>query len=256
MNTAPVILSIGGHDPTGGAGIQADIETITALGARATTLVTTLTTQDSHNIYAIEAVAPEPFEARLRKLTRDIPPHAVKIGMIGSVGLIPVLQQLISDSGVPLVLDPVLAAGGGFDIGNAGLAGGILDCLVPLSTLITPNRAEARRLTGSDDAEHAAQLLLESGAGAVLLTGADEAEGRRVINLLFQRGQPVRSFDWPRLPHGYHGSGCTLASACVTRLALGDDPVAAVAAAQEFTWQALRQADRPGSGQWLPGRRA
>ena len=247
-------MSIGGHDPTGGAGIQADIETVSALGGRAITLVTALTAQDSRDIHAVESVAADVFETRLLTLVRDIAPDAVKVGMIGSPSLIPAVQRLVSGRDAPLVLDPVLAAGGGYDLDRGDLAGELLERLVPLSALVTPNRAEARRLAGRDDAEQAAQTLLRHGAGAVLLTGADEAEGSSVRNLLYQPEQDVRTFDWPLLPHRYHGSGCTLASACATRLALGDDPLTAVTKAQEFTRQALLHADRPGSGQWLPRR--
>ena len=189
-------------------------------------------------------------------LLGDIDADAIKIGMIGSAALIPALRRLLEAFDGPIVLDPVLAAGGGFDLDGAGLGESMLAGLVPLTSLLTPNQAEARRLAGCEQAGQAAQQLLQSGAAAVLMTGADEAEGDEVCNQLFTAQGPCRSFRWPRLPHSYHGSGCTLASACATRLAFGDDLVTAVGAAQDFTWQALKQADRPGSGQWLPRRRA
>ncbi len=256
MNTVPCILCIGGHDPTGGAGIQADIETVSALGGRAMTLVTALTTQDSHDIVAIQAVDPAPFESRLDCLTGDIRPDADKIGMIGSSALIAVMHGFLKDFDGPVVLDPVLAAGGGFDLDETGLREAITVQLLPLSMLTTPNHAEARRLTGRQEPEEAALALLRSGAGAVLLTGADEAGEREVNNRLFTADRPPRTFRWPRLPHSYHGSGCTLAAACVTRLALGDDLETAVAAAQAYTWDTLARAERPGGGQWMPERRA
>lgn len=254
MQQAPLILCIGGHDPTGGAGIQADIESVTAVGGQALTLVTGLTAQNTHDISAVLPTPVDFFAAQADALLRDIHPDAVKIGLIGSVPLVGVVRGLLEGYRGPVVLDPVLAAGGGFDLDGNGLTAAISGQLLPLATLVTPNRAEARRLSGSDDMEQAARMLLQAGAGAALITGADEAQGDQVSNLLFTSlGEPV-AFSWPRLPHRYHGSGCTLASACATRLALGDDLHAAVERAQQFTWKALQRAVRPGGGQWLPRR--
>jgi hydroxymethylpyrimidine/phosphomethylpyrimidine kinase len=256
MTHLPLILCIGGQDPTGGAGIQADIETVTALGGQAMTLVTALTAQDSRNIRSILPTPAAFFSAQMDTLLTDIRPDAVKIGLLGSLELISVLQRALQGFDGPVVLDPVLAAGGGFDLDGDGLAAAIRSQMLPLSTLVTPNRAEARRLGGSDDPMQAALALLQAGARAVLMTGADEADGNRVSNVLLTATGDEAAFSWPRLPHQYHGSGCTLASACATRLALGDDLHGAVAVAQEFTWQALDRATRPGGGQWLPGRSA
>lgn len=254
MQTQPRILCIGGHDPSGGAGIQADIETIAALGGQALTLVTALTAQDTHDISGVLPTPVDFFAAQAETLLADVRPDAIKLGLLGSAALLPALQQLLDGFEGPVVLDPVLAAGGGFDLDGTGLADSIRERLLPACTLITPNRAEARRLTGRDDIGQAAEVLLAAGATAVLVTGADEAPGDRVENLLFTAGAKPRSFTWPRLPHPYHGSGCTLASACAVRLALGDGIAAAVERAQAFTWQALARATRPGSGQWLPRR--
>ncbi len=254
MDSLPCILCIGGLDPTGGAGIQADIETVAALGGRALVLVTTLTVQDSHNITAVQAVSAQLFRAQMDRLLRDIRPDAVKLGLLGSVDLIPAVHELLRAFAGPVVLDPVLAAGGGFDLDHDRLGRMLVELLVPFSTLLTPNRAEARRLGAEQDAELAAQRLLQRGAGAVLLTGADEATGSRVTNRLFMPDKAPQTFDWPRLPHRYHGSGCTLASACATRLAFGDELAEAAGTAQRFTLDALRRADHPGSGQWLPRR--
>jgi hydroxymethylpyrimidine/phosphomethylpyrimidine kinase len=255
MNTIPRILCIGGHDPTGGAGIQADIETVTALGGRALALVTALTAQDTHDIKSTLPVPADFFARQADTLLRDIQPDAIKIGLIGSTALLPEIHRLLGTFQGPIVVDPVLAAGGGFELGDdlTGPAGG---ALLSMATLVTPNRAEARRLSGCDDIEAAAGALLRAGVGALLITGADEARGEFVINELFTVGdRPVR-YEWPRLAQRYHGSGCTLASACATRLAFGDDLSKAVVEAQEFTWQALAQATQVGSGQWLPERRS
>jgi hydroxymethylpyrimidine/phosphomethylpyrimidine kinase len=254
MTSCPRILCIGGLDPTGGAGIQADIETISALGGQAMTLVTALTVQDTRDIYALHPTPIGFFKDQLAVLMRDIRPDAVKIGLIGSNDLVPLLSGLMRAFEGPVVLDPVLAAGGGYDLDRGEIAALIADQLLPWTTLITPNRAEARRLSGQQDAARAAQALLRTGAGAILLTGADEASGDLVENQLFTADGGVEAFAWPRLARQYHGSGCTLASACAIRLALGDDLRDAVQEAQRFAWHALERGTPAGAGQWLPRR--
>lgn len=255
MKRPPRILCIGGHDPTGGAGIQADIETITALGGQALSLVTALTAQDTHDVASLLPTPADFFSAAAGRLLHDIAPDAIKIGLIGSAALIPPLVRILRGFHGPVVLDPVLAAGGGFDLGAVRLVEAMREQLLPLVTLATPNRAEARRLAARIDAAQAARALIHAGAGAVLLTGADEAEGDVVTNHLYLGDRDPHAFQWPRLPQRYHGSGCTLSSACALYLATGDDPVTAVDRAQSFTATALRAATKPGGGQWLPWRR-
>ncbi|MGB5773042.1 MAG: bifunctional hydroxymethylpyrimidine kinase/phosphomethylpyrimidine kinase, partial [Sedimenticolaceae bacterium] len=236
MINCPRILCIGGLDPTGGAGVQADIETVAALGGQAMTLVTALTVQDSRDIQAIYPTPIGFFKDQLDVLMRDIRPDAVKIGLIGSIELVPLLNGLLQAFEGPVVIDPVLAAGGGYDLDRGEIAALIANQLLQSTTLITPNRAEARRLSGQRDVTGAAQALLQAGVGAVLITGADEASGNLVENQLFTADGRVEAFDWPRLAQQYHGSGCTLASACATQLALGDDLRDAALAAQRFAW--------------------
>ena len=252
MSHAPQILFIGGHDPSGGAGIQADIETAQAHGCQAFSLVTCLTTQDSSNIRALHPQEEATFEAQLDCLLQDVTPEVVKIGLIGSPGIARLLGERIAD--FPLVLDPVLAAGGGQDLADEALIAGIHSGLLPAVTLLTPNRAEARRLANQADTDRAAQQLLDAGCDHLLLTGADEAESGRVRHrLLDSRG--ARDFEQPLLPNHYHGSGCTLASASACNLALGLPLETAVEQALDRTWQTLQQATRPGKGQYLPKRR-
>ncbi|MCP5299954.1 MAG: hydroxymethylpyrimidine/phosphomethylpyrimidine kinase [Chromatiaceae bacterium] len=256
MHNRPVVLCIGGHDPTGGAGIQADIETVNALDARAVSLITTLTAQDTRNATAAWPVSAAALARQFDTLVDDIRPAAAKIGLLGGTDQIAVLAERIEGLRCPVVIDPVLAAGGGFQLDPGGLGGAICRQLLPLAALATPNRIEARRLAANDDADAAAGMLLGHGVGAVLLTGADEANDATVRNRLYRPGLPTREYDWPLLPQRYHGSGCTLASACAALLARGMTLDAAVAEAQAFTWSALEAAEPVGKGQWLPRRKA
>ena len=252
MALPPNILFIGGHDPTGGAGLQADIETALAHGCRACTLVTCLTTQDSSNVRALHPQGVATLLAQLDCLLNDIRPDVVKIGLLGAPAIARALAGALP--GLPLVIDPVLAAGGGKDVADPTLIDVIRTQLLPKTTLLTPNRAEARRLSGREDALYAAQALVEAGCGQVLLTGADESESGTVVNRLIGPGGQ-HEFEHPLLPHRYHGSGCTLASACACNLALGMPMETAVGRALDWTWNTLRQGDKPGKGQYFPNRR-
>lgn len=253
MPTPPSILFIGGHDPVGGAGLQADIETACSLQCRAYSLVTCLTTQDSRNVQALHPQPPQQLLRQLRLLLDDVRPDLVKVGLLGDARLASLLAPAIAELDRPVVFDPVLAAGGGTDLASAELIDALRELWLPMITLLTPNRAEARRLAGDNDPISAVGALLATGCDYVLLTGADEAEGVQVRNSLFD-GKQRLDYDWPRLPHTYHGSGCTLASACACELARGQPMVEAVQAAQSFAWQTLQRAQQPGHGQHLPTR--
>lgn len=254
MTARPCILCIGGHDPTGGAGIQADIETVNALGARAVALVSCLTAQDTSNVVALLATPEDAFRRQRDVLLADIEPDAVKIGVLGSPQLVAAVAEWLAGFAGPVVVDPVVAAGGGTRLSTTELMGQICDRILPRAALVTPNRAELRQLAGTDDEETGAAQLLRRGTGGVLVTGADEATTDQVTNLLYRRGAAPTAWFWPRLPNTYHGSGCTLASACATRLAFGDDFEAAAATAQAFTWESLASAEAVGAGQLLPRR--
>lgn len=254
----PVLLSLGGHDPVGGAGIQADIETIAALQGHAATAITCLTVQDSRNVRRLQPMSAALLRDQAQAVFTDMSVAAIKIGLIGDVALIPVIAQLLADHpDIPVILDPVLAAGGGTELASKALERALLRDLLPHTTLITPNLAEAQRLTGETTADACALALLAAGCLAVLLTGADSAgDATEVTNRLYLPNTPAQQWQWPRLPHSYHGSGCTLAAACACLLAHGRTLPDAAAQAQAFTDAALRAGWRPGQEQHLPWRRA
>ena len=249
-----VTLAIGGHDPSGGAGIQADIESITALGGYATSAITSLTIQDTCNVQQLIPVDPEVVVAQAEAVLDDLPVNAIKIGLVGSAAVAHALAGLLKKHpDIPVVLDPVLAAGGGRSLASDALRQTLLQELLPLASLVTPNSQEARTLASASDLSHCAEILLQHGCQQLLITGAHE-ESSEVINTLYDQKGGVDRWQWPRLPGEYHGSGCTLAAAIATLLAQGQSLADAVYSAQGFAWQSLADAYTLGRGQALPNR--
>ncbi len=250
----PVVLSFSGHDPSGGAGIQADIETLISHQCHACSIVTALTEQDSCNVKKIIPQDPQDIVQQAEILFADFNISAIKIGLIGHhKTAIAIHSVLIRYPHIPVVLDPVLAAGGGKQLANDPLINAITDLLLPLTTVLTPNSEEARKLAKKQDLAACGLILQSQGADYVLITGTHE-QSRRVKNQVFMADHKSETFNWERLPKSYHGSGCTLASAIAALIAHGLDPFTAITEAQEFTWNALAAAYKPGTGQHNPNR--
>ncbi|MBL8395077.1 MAG: hydroxymethylpyrimidine/phosphomethylpyrimidine kinase [Candidatus Accumulibacter sp.] len=264
----PIVLTFAASDPSGGAGMQADLMTISSIGCHPLSVTTALTVQDTVGVDSVLAVDADCVEDQARTLLEDMPVSAFKVGLLGSLENIAVIAGIVADyPAVPLVLDPVLASGRGDELADEEMITGLRELLMPLTTILTPNSLEARRLVdgnrdGTDDETdplsptlvECAQSLLDLGCEYVLLTGTHD-NTVRVINNLYRKGLGlVRSDAWDRLPDSYHGSGCTLASAIAANLAHGLSMDEAVGAAQEYTWQALVAGFRPGMGQFLPDR--
>lgn len=250
----PVVVSFSGHDPCGGAGIQADIEAITSHHCHSASIITCLTTQDTRDVAEIVPQNPENIVKQAKMLLRDLPVHAFKIGLVADEHTAQVIYDVIRKYPlIPVVLDPILAAGGGANLANEALISIIKELLLPLATVLTPNCNEARRLTSLNDIDACGQSLLEDfGSEYVLITGADEpTEG--VVNRLFHHNHED-SFSWARLPSRYHGSGCTLAASIAALLAHGVPPLRAISNAQEYTWHTLQSAYKTGAGQSNPDR--
>ncbi|NJD08677.1 MAG: hydroxymethylpyrimidine/phosphomethylpyrimidine kinase [Methylococcaceae bacterium] len=250
----PVVLCFSGHDPSGGAGVQADIETLSYVGCHACTVITALTVQDTCNVRAVVPQTAERLMEQAEAVMNDLPVAAVKIGLLGAADVAVVVAALIRRlPAIPVILDPVLAAGGGAALASEELIRRIRGDLLPLTTVLTPNSTEARRLTGESGVDQCARRLLEFGCRHVLITGTHEDDGSLVTNRLYGHDRRT-SWQWPRLPHSYHGSGCTLAAALAGYLALGRDVEDAAVAAQDFTWNALVSGKALGRGQHLPTR--
>jgi hydroxymethylpyrimidine/phosphomethylpyrimidine kinase len=255
----PAVLTFAASDPTSGAGLQADILALASMGCYPLSVVTALTVQDTAGVEGFLPIDADWVADQARCLLEDMPVAAFKMGMLGSTEIVTVVAEIVSDyPDVPLVLDPVLTSGRGDVFANEDMISAIRELLVPQSTIVTPNIPELRRLADEDDEDEAsledcAQRLLDTGCEYVLVTGT-HASTPEVVNILYQRGSVVRTDSWQRLPGSYHGSGCTLASALAANLARGLDIGDAVYEAQDYTWQALARAFRPGMGQYLPDR--
>lgn len=255
----PVVLVLAGHDPTGGAGLVADAEAIAACGGWPLTVPTSLTVQTTHDVLRVMPCPADAVRDAVWPLLDEFEVAAIKVGLIADEPTLEAIEDIArACPGVPLVVDPVLRAGGGSALSDAALIDEMRRRLLPLTDLLTPNRQELAQLAGvdGDDTRQAVELLA-LGCQALLITGTDQpAPGSaddRVVHTL-HTPDTSRQWQWPRLPGRYHGSGCTLASALAARLAAGERLVAACEQAQRYTWQSLRHGWQPGSGQALPRR--
>ncbi|MEK7260866.1 MAG: hydroxymethylpyrimidine/phosphomethylpyrimidine kinase [Pseudomonadota bacterium] len=255
MNHPPVVLVFGGTDPTSGAGVQADILTLAVLGCHPAAVVTAVTAQDTVGIKQFTLVEPELVIAQARAILEDMPVAAIKTGMLGSRAVVGVVANILNDyPNIPLVVDPVQTSGRGDALADESLDEALRTLLLPRTRLLTPNSLEARALApDADSLDACAQELMALGCDYVLLTGTHEPTPK-VEHRLYGNRRLIDRFTFERLPGNYHGSGCTLASACAAALAHGLEPVNAVAQALRYTWHTLKHGYRVGMGQLVPDR--
>lgn len=249
----PNVLCIAGSDSGGGAGIQADVRTVTAHGAHALTAITALTAQNTRGVFAIHVPPMDFLQAQFSALLDDFDIAAVKIGMLGSRPVIEAVTDLLERlPGVAMVLDPVLVSGTGAALLPEEALAALRDLLLPRATLLTPNLHEAElllghRIAGLDSLAAAAETLRGLGSGAVLLKGGHLDSGDTVVDLLRDAVGETR-FIHARLDRRPHGTGCTLASAAAAQLALGLSLRDACERAVGYVHRALASAYRPGRG--------
>jgi hydroxymethylpyrimidine/phosphomethylpyrimidine kinase len=250
------VLIFAGSDPSGGAGLQADLQAVAALGAHPLTVVTVLTVQDNDRVSAIHPVSAELVRQQAAALTARMEIAAVKIGIVGNRANAEAIAAIVRDlkrkqPAMQVVLDPVLASGHG----DALATENAVEALAPLlsvATVITPNLPEAAALCGGETGleaqvgnllRHCAHVLIKGGHGS----------GPEVINRWFTRGR-THTWTWPRLDGTFHGTGCTLASAIAALLATGEPPEEAIADAQAYCHQALLSSYAIAQGQRIPNR--
>ena len=254
-NNPPVVMIFAGADPTGGAGIAADIETVSAMGCHAAPVITAVTAQDTTGLKEFKAVETELVIAQARAVLEDMPVAAFKTGMLGNAANLAAIETIVGEySDIPLVVDPVMATGGGDALSDNPLEEGYRSMLFAHTTLATPNSIEMKRLGSSaDTAEACAQELMSLGCEYVLCTGT-HVPTEEIGHFLYGHRRLLETIRQERLPREFHGSGCTLASACAAGLAQGFDMTGAVREALDFTWHALAKGYQLGMGQALPNR--
>ena len=252
------VLVIAGSDSGGGAGIQADIKTITALGGYAATAITAVTVQNTLGVTGVHPIPLEVVAAQARAVLDDIGADAIKTGMLGDAAVVEAVAAAIdhaqgtSTSGVPTVVDPVMVAKGGAPLLAVAAIDAVKSLMIPRAALLTPNAPEAAAMTGlavetTDDLRRAGEALLALGAKAVLMKGG-HVLGDRVVDVLLT-AQGETTFEGERIETRHtHGTGCTLASACATGLAQGMTLEAAVARAWNYVHEAMLRAPGFGAG--------
>ncbi|MEO8114941.1 MAG: bifunctional hydroxymethylpyrimidine kinase/phosphomethylpyrimidine kinase [Phenylobacterium sp.] len=246
------VLIIAGSDSGGGAGIQADIKTVTMLGGYAATAVTAVTVQNTLGVSAVYPIPPEVVAAQARAVLDDIGADAIKTGMLGDVAMVETVAALLDGAGLPAVIDPVMIAKGGAALLAAEAVGAVKRLLVPRAALLTPNAPEAEALTGIfvtdlDSQRRAGEALLVLGARAVLMKGGHVPGGRVVDLLMTPEGETA--FETERIETRHtHGTGCTLASACAVGLAQGLSLTEAVTRAWAYVQEAILRAPGLGRG--------
>ena len=254
MNKAapPVVMVIGGVDPSGGAGLCADIQTLSAMGCHAAPVVTAVTVQDTVEVRSFQPVEAGLVEAQMRAVLDDLSPSVVKTGMLANREIISVVSSLLGEfPEIKAIVDPVMSSNNNESLSEYSLIESLKTLLLPGATIITPNIPEARLLAGKDaSADDCASLFCDSDC---LITGT-HAESSSVINRYYRRGRKLREWVWPRLEFEYHGSGCTLASAIAAGIAHGMEMEQALEQAQLFVINSLRAGFRPGRGQHIPDR--
>jgi hydroxymethylpyrimidine/phosphomethylpyrimidine kinase len=246
----PIALTIAGSDSSGGAGIQADLKTFSALGVYGASVITALTAQNTQGVTDVLVVPPEFVLAQMRAIAADLKVGAIKIGMLGEAPVIEAVAEGLRDfAGVPVVLDPVMVAASGDELLAPDAVGTLRSTLMPLAALITPNLAEAAMLLGEPPARNEYEMagqalkLRQAGAQAVLIKGG-HADGETALDILFEGDEPV-SFEAERVKtRNTHGTGCTLSAAIAAELAKGATLAEAVETAKAYVTAAILAADR------------
>jgi hydroxymethylpyrimidine/phosphomethylpyrimidine kinase len=249
-----IALTIAGSDPGGGAGIQADLKTFHQFGVYGTSVIVALTAQNTRGVFGVEAVSEAMVAAQLTALAQDLPPAALKTGMLAEPGIVRLVAKAIRENGWrPLVLDPVMVASSGDRLLTTEAEDVIRDSLLPLAALVTPNLEEAAVLTGRvvhdvPTMERAGETLVRFGAAAALVKGG-HLGGEGDITDVLVTADGIRHFHHLRLEtRSTHGTGCTLSAAITAGLALDRGLDAAVADALDFVHRAMARAPGLGGG--------
>lgn len=249
----PVVLTVAGSDPSGGAGIQGDLKTIQQHGGYGAAVPTLLTVQNTHGVEQVEHISTDFVRSQLANLLGDLEPRAAKTGALGSREVVHVVASVMAQTDFPWVVDPIWLPSRGQPLTRGDVIDAYRDTLIPRARLVTPNAQEAallveRPVRSVAEATHAAEAIAALGPGAVLVKGGHLERGDRGTDVLFCAGE-VRLLPASDVAEGrFHGTGCALSAAIATRLAFGEEIPAAVSAAKVWLTHALREAFAVGRG--------
>ncbi len=251
-NRHPVVMIIGGMDPSGGAGLCADIQTLSAFGCHAAPVVTAVTVQNTVSVRDFQAIDATRVRAQMQAVFDDFYPVVVKTGMLANRETVIAVSNFLAEyPEIEIVVDPVMRSNTDVCLSEDSLSRDLKEYLFPLASLITPNLPEACALAEVDaNADDCAARLKNVNC---LITGT-HAESRQVTNRYYRFGKKEKEWHWPRLKFEYHGSGCTLASAIAAGLAHGRDEILVLEQAQQYVIESLQAGFRPGQGQHIPDR--
>ncbi|MDA1235881.1 MAG: bifunctional hydroxymethylpyrimidine kinase/phosphomethylpyrimidine kinase [Acidobacteria bacterium] len=251
--TKPVALTIAGSDPSGGAGLQADLKTFHQFGVYGMSVVTLLTIQNTVAVDSVDPLDPDYVELQLQSVTLDIPPQAAKTGALGNAEIVGVVARWAAQGTCPLVVDPVLISKHGAPLMGEEACRALLKELLPQAALVTPNLPEAAALTGReviglDDMRSAARQIADLGPKAVLIKGGHLDAGQDAVDLLYVDGAEELFSSQRYDTRHTHGTGCTYSAAITAELAKGTELAAAVKAAKRYISEAIATAPGLGSG--------
>ena len=248
QKTYPIVLSIAGSDSSGGAGIQADLKTFSALGVYGATAITAITAQNTQGVFSQQALSPQMVYEQITAVVDDLSPTVVKIGMLSNVDIVHAVANALSQYSLTIILDPVMVSSSGHRLLSLEGQDALKEKLLPMATLITPNIPEMEALTGMslttfDEKQKAAHYLIDSGAKAILLKGGHE-EGDIKTDILYsvhEGEMQIDTFASDTIPSkNIHGTGCTLSSAIAALMARGYELPNAVSEAKRYVSEAIR----------------
>jgi len=253
MQPTPVVMTFSDHDPSGAAGIQADVETLFSMGCHCSSIATAITAQDTYEYHDSVATDPVMMTEQARAILEDMLVSVFKVGQVGSIDTLQAIYAILRDyPEKPVIYQPSLPLQS--TLFTHHLLDHIRNQLLPLSSIITINPQEANYLAPqADTVEACIREILDAGPEYVLVTGSGE-DLKTMKNVLYAESGLQKSWEWERLPHAYLGSGSTLSASIAAHIAHGFDPITAIEKAQNYTWHALRNARRMGMGNYVPNR--
>ncbi len=251
----PVVMSISGHDPSGGSGIQADIETTASLGCHCTPVITSLCATDTRDLKDVVPVESPLLIEQARAILEDMPVKAIKLGFIGSVDNVEAIHTILRDyPTLPVILDPVTNVCNSELLDAPAITQATESLLLPIATIATPDLVEAHELAQqADTLDACAAEILESGCDYVLISGAKRTTNSFINSLYGQQGL-IKHYTWERLKFFSHGCGSTLAASIASYIAHGLRLEDAVEQGQQFTWNTLAASRQLGMGKRIPNR--